>query len=88
MRLQIATGVKQAAATTPGYNHDEVEKRFLKALHVEGIEQVFPGTQGAPPPKDPKLVVQELKEQSAAQRQQADLKKTLKDNEIRNNCSI
>jgi len=61
MRLQLATALKQSAMTTPGYNRDEVEKRFLKALHVEGIDQVFLG--GQPPPEDPKLQVERLKTQ-------------------------
>ena len=73
MKLQLATALKQAAATTPGYNHDEVERRYLKALRVEGISQVFPGTEGQPPAKDPKLVIVETKEAAAAQRQQAEL---------------
>ena len=68
MRLQIATMVKQAAATTPGYNHDAVEMRWLKAIRVDAPEQLFPGTQGQPPAKDPKLVIAELKEQGASTR--------------------
>ena len=73
MRLQLAVGLKQAAATTPGYNTDAVERRFLKAMRVDGIDEVFKGTEGAPPPKDPKLVVAELKEQGATGRAQAEL---------------
>lgn len=73
MKVQMATAVKQAAATTSGYNHDEVEKRWLKAMSVSGIEQIFPGTQGQPPAKGEKLQIAELKEQGAMQRQQADM---------------
>ncbi len=73
MRLQLAGALKQSAATTPGYDHDAVEMRWLKALRVDTPEQVFPGTKGQPPAKDPKLVIAEMKEQSAGQRQQADL---------------
>ena len=61
MRVQLAGALKQAAMTTPGYNRDEVEKRYLKALRIEGIENVFPGTQGAPPPEDPKVTIAKLK---------------------------
>ncbi|MGP1666488.1 MAG: hypothetical protein ACTS5I_11380, partial [Rhodanobacter sp.] len=43
-RLQQALTVKQSAATTPGYDLDEVERRFLKALHVDGIDTVFTGS--------------------------------------------
>lgn len=72
-RVQLATMLKGAAATTPGYDHDAVEMRFLKALKVDAPQQVFPGTKGAPPPKDPKLQVAELKEQGATQRQAQEL---------------
>lgn len=73
MRVQIAGAVKAAAQSTPGYNHDEVERRYLRALRVEGIEALFPGTEGQPPAKDPKLVLQEAKNAGAAQLQQGDL---------------
>jgi hypothetical protein len=42
-------------------------------MRVEAIDMVFPGTEGQPPAKDPKLVIVETKEAAAAQRQQADL---------------
>ena len=73
MRVQIATMVKQAAATTPGYNKDEVERNFLKAIRVENIEKIFPGTAGQEPPKDPKLVIEETKIQGRLQEQQLEL---------------
>jgi len=69
-RVQLAGAVKQAAATTPGYDHDAVERRYLAALHIEGIDQIFPGTKGAPPPKDPKVALQEVKDAGALQRDQ------------------
>jgi len=67
MRLQQALTLKQAAMASPGYNRDEVEVRFLKALRVEGVKTVFPGTQGQPPPKDPAIQLEELKIQGALQ---------------------
>ncbi len=70
MRLQMAITLKQAAATAPGYNRDAVETRFLKALRVEDIPSVYPGTQGQPAPKDPKLVLEETKIQGRLQEQQ------------------
>lgn len=73
MRLQQAMTLKQAAMATPGYNKDEVELRFLRALHVEGVKNVFKGTGSEPPPKDPKVALQEAKDAGAAQRQQAEL---------------
>ena len=72
-RVQLSTAVKQAAMSTPGYNHDAVEKRWLKAMHVENIDEVFPGTEGQPPQKGEKLQIAELKEQGAGQRLAAEL---------------
>jgi chaperonin GroES len=77
MRLQLAGTLKAAAGTTPGYDKDEVERRFLKALHVDNIDAVFKGTNGQPPPKDPKLAIQEVKEQGATQRKQMELQADL-----------
>lgn len=73
MRLQMAITLKQAAATSPGYNRDAVEIRFLKALRVEDIPSVYPGTQGQPAPKDPKLVIEETKIAGRMQEKQLDL---------------
>jgi len=61
MRLQLAMALKQSAMSTPGYNKDAVEVRYLKALRVENIGEVFQGTAGQPPAKDPKLVIEEVK---------------------------
>lgn len=63
MKLQMATALKQSAATTSGYNTDEVERRFLKALHVDAIDVVFPGTEGQPPPKSEKIQIEEMRTQ-------------------------
>jgi chaperonin GroES len=68
MRLQQAMTLKASAAQTPGYNRDEVEKRFLRALRIEGVEAVFPG--GQEPPKDPKLVIAEAQVAGRLQEQQ------------------
>ena len=73
-KVQQATMIKGSAAMTPGYNKDEVERRFLKALNTEAIDQIFPGSaKMPPPPPDVKLQVAQLKEQGATQRQQVDL---------------
>lgn len=62
-RLQQATMLKQAAAQTRGYNQDEVEIRWLKAMRVDNIEALFPGTKGMPPPVDPRLTLEKLKQE-------------------------
>lgn len=66
LQLQLATALKQAAMTTPGYDRDAVERRYLKALKVDAIDQVFPGTKGAPPPEDVKIQLQKMKNESDA----------------------
>lgn len=63
MQLNQAQAVKASAMATPGYNRDEVERRYLKALKVDAIDQVFPGSEGQEPPKDAKIIVQEMKGQ-------------------------
>jgi len=73
MRFTQAQAIAAAATAVPGYNMDEVQKRFLKALRVENIEAVFPGTQGQPPAKDPKLAIAELKMQGEMQLAQMEL---------------
>lgn len=62
MRVQLATAVKQDAMQTPGYDKDEATRRWLRAMNVEAIERVFPGSQGTPPPQDPKIVVEQMRD--------------------------
>jgi len=95
MRLQLAGTLKQAAASTPGYNRDAVETRFLKALRVDNIPEVFPGTAGQPPAKDPKLIIEETKIQGRLAEQdkilQAEMQKfaiTLQEEMRVNNAKI
>lgn len=73
MKLQLAGALKSAAMSTPGYNKDAVEIRYLKALRVDGIKSVFPGTEGQTPPKDPKLVIEETKIQGRMAEQDKEL---------------
>lgn len=70
MAITLATALKASAAQTPGYNIEEVEKRYLKALKIEGIEQVYPGIQATGMPKDPKLQIEEMRMQVRGQEMQ------------------
>jgi chaperonin GroES len=95
MRLQLAGALKQSAMTTAGYNKDAVEVRYLKALRVENIPEVFPGTAGQPPAKDPKLVIEETKIQGRMAEQeralQVEMQKflvTLEEEKRLNNAKI
>lgn len=72
--LQRAVAIKQSAAMTPGYNIVEVEKTYLRALHVDGIDILYPGPDKVPQGKDPKITLQEMKNQvEAAKLQQAQM---------------
>lgn len=65
-RAQQAMTVKQAAATTPGYDKDEVELLFLRAFRVENIEKIFPGSKKIPPVPHPKVMIEQMKLQGKA----------------------
>lgn len=42
---QQALMLKQFAQSTPGYNWEEVERRVLRSMRVDGIDAVYPGLQ-------------------------------------------
>lgn len=60
-RVQQAVTIKQSAASTPGYSVEAVEKKFLKALRVEDIDQIYPGPDKVPPSKHPRVQVEEMR---------------------------
>lgn len=60
-QFQQVVSMKQSAASTPGYNVAELEKRFLRALKVDALDQVYPGPDKVPQGKNPKVEVEELK---------------------------
>lgn len=65
--LQQAMMLKQMAASAPGYNRDEVERRALKAMKIDAIDSVFPGSdspKATPPTPDVKLQIAQMKMQS------------------------
>jgi chaperonin GroES len=62
-RFAQAQMIKAAAGTTAGYDRDAVERRYLKALGVDDVAELFPGAAGQEPPKDPRVQIQELKNQ-------------------------
>ncbi len=64
--VQQAMALKQFAATTPGYNRDEVEKRVLRSMKVDGIDTIFPGMgseKATPSPQDPRIQLEQIKQQ-------------------------
>jgi len=72
-KMQQVMALKQAAASTPGYNVQEVEHRYLKALHVDGIEQVYPGADKVPPLPNPKMAVEQMKLEAKKQQMQQEM---------------
>ena len=60
-RSQQALMVKQFAASTPGYNKDAVERMVLRAMRVESIDTLFPGSDKIPAPPHPKVMIENLK---------------------------
>ena len=74
-RIQQATALKQAAMSTPGYNLGEVERNYLRALHIDGWETMYPGVEKMPPPKNPKIMIEEMKMQTKQMGVQADMQK-------------
>lgn len=91
MRLQKAMALKQIAATTPGYDKDAVEMRVLKAMQVDAPEQVFHGSNNAPPPEDPKVTIEKMRlqfKQAELQQEHMHFIATLLETRKMNNASI
>lgn len=64
---------------TGGYDADAVEMRFLHALRVKDPQQVFLGRQKIPPPPNPKIAVEQLKQGGHDRRDASKLKQMLLD---------
>jgi len=64
---------------TGGYDPDAVEVRFLQAARVKDWQQVFVGRQKIPPPQNPKISVEQLKQMGHEKRDAAKLKQMLLD---------
>jgi chaperonin GroES len=73
MKIQQAVALKSAAMSTPGYDKDAVELRFLRALRVEKPEELFKGGANQPPPPDPRVQTAQIKAQTDAAQLQADM---------------
>lgn len=75
MRIVQASAVKQDSAVTPGYDRDEVTRRWLDALDIEGAEAIFPGMEKTGPLPNPKMQVEQGKMQIAFAKIKADMTK-------------
>ena len=67
-RMNQAAAIAQRVAATPGlYNRYEAEYTFLKAMKVTNIDKILPDPKGpnaVPPPVNPKLQIEQLKQQT------------------------
>ena len=70
MRFYQASALREAAGQVPGYDRPLVEKNFIKALRIEGVDQFYPGPEKTGPLPNPKMQVEEMK----LQVKQAELK--------------
>lgn len=77
-RIQLALSIREMSRTSPGgYNLEEVERRTLKAMNVDDLDTIYPGMgsdKATPPGKDPKLAIQEMKQE--IDRAELELRKT------------
>jgi chaperonin GroES len=70
-RVQQALMVKQQSMSTSGYNKDAVERNLLRAMKVEGIESLFPGSDKVPPLPNPKVQLEQMKGEVKGKLQEA-----------------
>lgn len=61
MRFYQASALREAAHQVPGYNIPDVEKNFIRALRVEGVDRFYPGPDKVPPLPNPKMQVEQVK---------------------------
>jgi hypothetical protein len=65
-RMVQAQALRMAARESPGYDITEVEKNFLRALRLEGIDKYYPGPDKRPAPPDPRVTLEEMKQKGKA----------------------
>jgi len=67
-RMNQANALAMRVQSTPGlYNRYEVEHAFLKAMKITNIDKILPDPKGpnaVPPPVNPKLQIEQLKQQT------------------------
>jgi len=63
--------LKQAAASSPGYDPEAVERRFLEAIKIPDIANVYPGMKAFPPQPSEKLQIENMRMQQKMQEMEA-----------------
>ena len=62
-RFAQAQAIAERSQTVPGYDPEVVERNFLRALRVDGIDAFYPGPKKMPPGVNPKVEIEQLKQQ-------------------------
>lgn len=90
-RLRKAVIIAERAASTPGYNAAKVEENLLRAVGVDNWQEFYVGVDPKSAPKDPRIVVAELKFQQFQmdlQARQQEFVMTLMEERRMNNAEI
>jgi chaperonin GroES len=90
-RLRKAVVVAERAAMVPGYDQAKVEENLLRAVGVDNWQEFYVGVDPASVPKDPRIVVAELKFQQFQmdlQSRQQEFAITLMEERRMNNAEI
>jgi hypothetical protein len=69
-RYNQAFSLREAAMSVPGYNQYEVQHYFLEALKIADPDRFYPDPTGpfaVPPPVNPKVQVEQMKQQTKQQ---------------------
>ena len=72
-RLQQVQLLKQSAATTQGYDLAAVERRFLEALRIPDVSQVFPGPDKVPAQPHYRIQIETMRAEAKAAENRANL---------------
>jgi len=72
MQIYQAEAVWQKAFTSPGYDRDEAQRRWLKAVKADNIDTLYLGEKNAEPLPNPKLMVEQAKLQGVQAKIQAE----------------
>jgi chaperonin GroES len=76
-KLMQAQALREAAMTTPGFNLYEVNKRYLEAIKITNIDDIYPDPKGPnaiQPQPNPKVMVEQIKAQTKMQEVQTKAK--------------
>lgn len=90
-RFMQAQMLADRAGAVGGYDTDEVEKLYLRALGIDDIDRLFPGTKNQPPATSEKVQIQQMKnemEQMKLQVQQQQFMLTMQEMVRKNNAEI